>query len=409
MYNYTPVLDYVKDQYKNVLKEPVGLLYHKFIVPGSNAFCDQLWDWDSWICNMALARFAEADISEYEKGCVLNFLAHIDVMGRVPIHIEPEYISPNYAYPEEPIITNNHKPCLAQHAAFIIKRYGNDAEWIRPHFDKLLRFVDFYYKNCRHESGIYFWIDDLAIGVDNDPATFYRPKRSSGNIMLNCFMYKELEAVCFIGELLGEDVSFYQKEQERLLQAIRTHCYDEKDGLYYSVDLNLRPVDPNEILHSGAPRHWNTLIQRIGSWCCFLPMWCGIATPEQAERMVRENLLDEKAFWAPYGVRSLSRYEKMYAIIRSGNPGCFLGPVWIVANYFVFKGLLNYGYTAEAEELAKKTIDLLTKDLAETGTLHEYYEPENGEGLMNPGFLNWNMLAVNMGQWLNGECSAEEA
>ena len=75
--------------------------------------------------------------------------------------------------------------------------------------------------------------------------------------------------------------------------AVREHCYDEKDGMYYSVDLNLLPVNPNSKLHQGAPRHWDCLIQRIGCWSGFLAMWSGIATKEQAERMVKENLLDE--------------------------------------------------------------------------------------------------------------------
>mgnify|MGYP003290928933 CR=1 FL=1 len=69
---------------------------------------------------------------------------------------------------------------------------------------------------------------------------------------------------------------------------------DEKDGNFYSVDLNLLPVDPNKKEHSGAPRHYSTLIQRLGCWSSFLPLWAGIPDKAQAERMVKENLLDEK-------------------------------------------------------------------------------------------------------------------
>ena len=395
---------YAQNNYKKMFREPEGQLEYKFIVPGS-VYGNQLWDWDSWLTNVALRQFVTEDIGEYEKGCVLNFLDHIDDMGRIPLQITKNSILPGgLRNPERK--SNMHKPCLAQHAAFIIKYSGNDAEWIRPYFGKLLRFIDCYRQNFRHENGIYFWHDDAAIGVDNDPSTFYRPDDSSGSIYLNCMMYKELEAVCYIGELLDVDVSLYEEEKQNLRKSVQENCYDEKDGFYYSVDLNLLPIKEN--VHAGAPRHWDCLIQRIGCWSGFLAMWSGIATKEQAERMVKENLLDEKAFWAPYGVRTLSKYEKMYVVKPSGNPSCWLGPIWGISNYMVFRGLVKYGFLDEAKMLAEKTVKLLETDLINSGELHEYYDPEKGTPIINPGFQNWNLLSLNMLAWLKGENVVEE-
>ena len=393
---------YAQKNYTKMFREPDGSLSYKFIVPGS-VYSDSLWDWDSWLTDVALHQIVEEDFSEYAKGCILNFLTHMAPNGWIPIMITPA----NQLLQTPKAEMNGHKPCLAQHAAFVVKQSG-DIEWLRPEFGKLLHFVDGYMEHNRHETGLYFWIDDCAIGVDNDPCTFYRPKKSSGSIYLNCFMYKELEAVVYLGELLGVDVDKYAREKENLKAAVREHCYDEKDGMYYSVDLNLLPVDPNAELHKGAPRHWDCLIQRIGCWSGFLAMWAGIATPQQAERMVRENLLDEKAFWAPYGVRTLSKYEKMYVIKKSGNPSCWLGPVWGISNYMVFRGLVKYGFDAEARELAQKTQKLFEKDIIACGELHEYYDPESGEPVMNPGFQNWNLLSVNMQAWVNGQPVVEE-
>ena len=110
------------------------------------------------------------------------------------------------------------------------KKRRGDAEWLRPHFSSLLRFINYYRQSFRHENGLYFWQDDWAIGVDNDPCTFYRPPKSSGSIYLNCLMYKELEATAYLGKLLGIDVSDYQEEAENLKNAVRALCYDEKDG-----------------------------------------------------------------------------------------------------------------------------------------------------------------------------------
>ena len=133
-----------------------------------------------------------------------------------------------------------------------------------------------------------------------------------------------------------------------------------------------------------------------------MAMWAGIATEEQAQRMVKENLLDEKAFWAKGGVRSLSKYEKMYVVKKSGNPSCWLGPIWGIANYMVFRGLLRYGFVEEARELAEKTIALFQKDLDECGQFHEYYDPDTCAPVHNAGFQSWNLLTANMQVWLNG-------
>lgn len=389
--------NYALSNYKKMFREPKGNLKYKFIVPGS-VYHSCLWDWDSWLTNVALRQFVKEDVSEYERGCILNFLDNMDVDGRIPIFIEPETRYPDVFTNKQ---TNIHKPCLAQHAAFLVKNDHGDAEWLRTHFSKLCIFVDCYMENFRHKSGLYFWHDDWAIGVDNDPSTFYRPEKSSASIFLNCLMYKELEAVCYLGEILGWPVDVYRNEAQHLKQAVQEHCYDPKDGFYYSVDLNLLPIVPG--VHDGCPRHWDVLIQRIGSWSGFLAMWSGIATEEQAKQMVERNLLDEKAFWAPNGVRTLSKYEKMYTIKASGNPSCWLGPIWGISNYMVFRGLEKYGYQELARELAEKTISMFKADILECGEMHEYYHPETGEPIINQGFQNWNLLAINMEAWLQGE------
>ena len=58
------------------------------------------------------------------------------------------------------------------------------------------------------------------------------------------------------------------------------------------------------------------------------------------------------------------------------------------------------GYTREAECLCEKSVRLLAGDLEKTGALHEYYNPLTGEPVMNGGFINWNILALNMIQEL---------
>ena len=400
------IKEYSKEAYKLITREASGYLRYPFIVPGA-PYPFELWDWDSWLTNVAVRqiildnRETGDDFVDYERGCILNFLEHTDEKGMMPILIDS---LSKVTFLEN--CKNMHKPCLAQHLAFILKETDNDTSWLKAeHIAALERFMAYYKSEFRHaETGLYRFLDDTAIGVDNDPSIFYRPFGSTASVYLNCLMYKELLAVEYIFKALGDETKAeaYRKDAEELKAIVREHLWDERNGMYYSADISLYPVNPNDWLHSGKPRHWSSLIMRIDEWSGFLAMWAGIATPEEAERMVRENMLNERTFWSNYGVRSLSKCEKMYKIWKSGNPSCWLGPIWGNANYMCWKALLDYGYTEEARELAIRTVELFGKGLDKHGDMHEYYDPDTGEGVHNISFQSWNLLVNNMLAWLEG-------
>jgi putative isomerase len=93
----------------------------------------------------------------------------------------------------------------------------------------------------------------------------------------------------------------------------------------------------------------------------------------------------------------------MYCIKKSGNPSCWLGPIWGISNYMVFEGLCRYGYVEEARELAEKTVTMYGRDIEECGEMHEYYDPDTGVGVNNQGFQSWNMLSYRMYEWLKAQ------
>lgn len=421
--------EYIHREMKGMYREAGGSLPFPFLAPGSSQYLDMLWDWDSWLSNVALRQIllekgTEADSEEalkYEQGCVLNSLSYGGMDGWIPIWIERDAKTrAEMLAGINPWKSNMHKPTLAQHAAFIVRNMDGDAEWLREDFYHLQAFVSKYLNHHRHgATGLVYWENDHAIGVDNDPSTFYRPDASSGSIFLNALMYKELCAISYIAACLNmPDISrVYNKEAEELSARVREHCWDPRDGFYYSVDLNLRPVEKPEIaalhpgdlyFHVGQPRTWDCLIQRISIWSGFMAMWSGIATPAQAALMVERHFHDTTSFSCSAGIRTLSPLEKMYDTRASGNPSSWLGPIWINVNYLVFRGLLNYGYEAEARELAEKTVLLLGRDFERFGALHEYYLPDNGEPVLNIGFQNWNFLVLNMMAWLDGKESVFE-
>lgn len=408
----------------DMYRESRGRLKYPYIVPGSASYLESLWDWDSWLSDIALNQILsecgnEKDklkCIEYEKGCISNWLEYCGTEGFVPIIITPDSPSREELLQGCNVYEQNiHKPCLAQHVAFIVKKMNGEAEWIRNDLLKLSFFINHYMQYKRDKNtGLLYWNDDTMIGVDNDPSTFYRPRNSSASIFLNVMMYKELKAMAYICRQLKLEKAAisYDDDADELKGCIEKHCWDPRDGFYYSCDLNLLPVSKPEtsgfILHQGSPRSYDCLLQRFSVWSGFLPMWAGMTSEEQAKEMVTRNYRNTDLFNSPWGVFTLSPQEKMFNVRPSGNPSSWQGPIWICANWFVWRGLVNYGYVDDARELAEKTVVLLGRDFEKFGKLHEYYDPFSGEPVLNPGFMNWNFLVLNMIAWLDGKESIDE-
>ena len=207
----------INEDYEGMFKPAKGTLEHPYIAPGSAQYLEDLWDWDSWLANVALRQIllesgsekASEEALKHEQGCVLNFLDRGSWDGWIPIRLTPTTSQPETIFGDTDLFSNNmHKPVLAQHAAFLTKLQGGNAEWLREKFYPLQAFVNCYYNHYRNrETGLYYWQTDEAIGVDNDPSTFYRPDASSGSILLNCFMYRELLAMVYLaGQLNMQEI-----------------------------------------------------------------------------------------------------------------------------------------------------------------------------------------------------------
>jgi putative isomerase len=411
---------YIRERSPRVFKHPGKRFPHPFIDPGS-IYDGNLWDWDTFWTVYALLAYARTAYAEpgfpekllaHARGNVENFLAFQLEDGYIPMMVsnniqgddEESYLIRKH---REGHILNMHKPFLCQQAMLVSGLAGSH-EWLRPHagqFEAYFACYDRYYRN--ETTGLYVWADDVMIGMDNDPATFGRPRFSTANVFLNGFMVMEKRAMAGILKRLGDEgrAAHYEEKADSLAAAIQRECWDERDGFFYSQDVLVK-TRAYDWFHKGLGVFWHTLPIKVRTWTGFIPMLAGVATPEQAERIVREHITDENTFASPYGIRALSKDEKMYNLDATNNPSNWLGPIWLVVNYAVFRALLNYGYRAQAERLFDQTVSLLANDLKTTGEMHEYYVPETGAPVMSPGFLNWNMLALNMAAELEGSFCA---
>ena len=401
---------YLEETAPQLLRPAVGRFPHPSVSPSlpGREYSASLWDWDTlWSCR-GLLGYANArhDTSfkkrllEHCKGSFENFFAHQSSDGRLPILMtdsNTDLLGSTSA--ERPKHANQAKPIFAQLALLIVKE-GSGVEWLTPHFDGLLRFYDAWEASNLASCGLFVWGDDVAIGDDNDPTTFGRPFFSSANLLLNCLFYADLIAAADLASRLNRqaDATRLQARADKLGGCIRKLCWDPRDRFFYTVDVQCvdRRAELIPQIKPGISMSWQTLPLRMQTFTGFLPMWCGVATVEQARELIRVNYLSHDRLRCKWGVRSLSRLETMYSLEFSSNPSNWLGPVWIIANYFVWKGLLRYGYRIEADKLADTTLTLLANDIARNGSMNEYYHPDTGVPLSHKGFMDWNLLVNEM-------------
>jgi glycogen debranching enzyme len=129
----------------------------------------------------------------------------------------------------------------------------------------------------------------------------------------------------------------------------------------------------------------------VKTWAIFAPLFARILSPEEAEALVKLHLHDEDSFATPFAVPTVARHEPSYNPSGNGNGGfSWRGPVWMATNWFIFKGLMDYGFTEDAARIRNQSAALLEKS-----GFRENFNPETGEGLGAKDFT-WGGLVVDM-------------
>ncbi|BDD05829.1 amylo-alpha-1,6-glucosidase [Aureibacter tunicatorum] len=182
---------------------------------------------------------------------------------------------------------------------------------------------------------------------------------------LNCMLVmeaKSLEKMCL--ELgYAEEAEHWRKDYEKRSALINETFWDEENQFYYHVDRDN---------HTFSHKETNDL--KRDEIIAFLPLWAGVASEEQAAALVK-HLTDPNKFWRKYGIPSLSAEDSYY-----NDKGYWNGPVWVQWNYLIVRGLLDYGYEAEAKELTRRVAESMVIQLKDNHNLWEFYSPDNAWG-----------------------------
>lgn len=403
--------EYLKPNLFRVCAPPCGVLRHPFVDPSAQ-YAGTLWDWDSYWAIRAMIsgveRYKKDADFDYEsakekiilhaKGTVLNFFENQEPDGFIPMMIASSGPFHNYYRDAHRAGEkhNMHKPFLLQNI-LQISRFAGDFSWVDV--EAAVKYMRYYETaQFNEKAGLFYWVNDVMIGIDNNPTVFFRKKESSADIYLNAFLALEYDALVTILTACGDSrVAEFKERATKFKETLNRVCYDEKDQIYYSQDLSFdyTPFYANGfLLHENMQPHWHAMPIKVRFWGCFIPLYAKIADENRA-RAIEKRHLQDPAVMAKYGVRTVASDEPFYNLEKTSNPSNWLGAIWGVSNFVVYQGLKNYNLKT-AKVLAEKTIRLFEENLEKSGDMYESYLPDTGEPCLYPGFTNWNVLVLEM-------------
>ena len=230
------------------------------------------------------------------------------------------------------------------------------------------KFLDWCRKHRRiTDKELYTWnVDDDVncrcgeSGMDNSPR--FDVKAPLFAIDFSCFMANDVNCMRKMAEELGltDDASYYRNWYNALSKDINERLWSEEDGFYFDYNTKAQELHP------------------VWSVASFLPLFAGICDERQAQALVN-HLQDAERFATPFPIPSISKKDKTF------GTDMWRGPVWMNYNYMILSGLIHYGYTGLAEEIAEKTIRSINDWYQRTGIIYEYYDCSNEKA---PNWLN---------------------
>lgn len=333
------------------------------------------WAWDSWKHAVALASFHP----ELAKSSMLSMFDYQNEDGMVADCIYSDKKENNW---------RDTKPPLAAWAVWEIYQKNKDDAFLKEIYPKLIAYHNWWYKNRDHnQNGLceYGSCDGTRIaaawesGMDNavrfDKAQMLKNNDKAWSLNqesvdLNAYLYFEKLKLAQIATALGStsESQAFTHEAQKLKELINLKFYDETEGYYFDQMLSEEKVKVK------GPEAW-------------IPLWTSISDKQQAES-VMNCTLSPTMFNTKVPLPTLDASRTEFAPLK----GYWRGPVWLDQFYFGVRGLKEYGFSKQADELTQKLFNNADGLLTDQ-PIRENYHPLTGKGL---NALNFSWSAAHL-------------
>ena len=304
-----------------------------------------MWLWDSVFHALAFAEYN----TEMAKEAILAVL----YMQR-----EDGFIS--HMMSPDGQISEITQPQVLSWGVWNIYQKDKDIEFLRVCAPHLVNFLRWTMKNRdKNDNGLLEWYTEPEnadckcgeSGLDNSPRFDFDLDLDA--IDFSTYLCNDARYLSMIYKELGDEANekYFGAVHERVKDKINSLLWDEEDGLYYD-------------------RLFDGKLTRVASSSSFLPMFAGICSKAQADKMVKV-LTDENKFWTALPVPSMPKDSKYY------DKDMWRGCSWLNVNYFIILGLKRYGYEDIAGQLREKTLNAVNKWYEQTGNIFEFYDADD--------------------------------
>jgi hypothetical protein len=197
---------------------------------------------------------------------------------------------------------------------------------------------------------LYAWKSSEESGMENSPR--FEGGAQFAAVDLSCYLANECWTLQAMAQALGyrELAKTWGQRGETIAEAARKTLWHGERGFFFD--------------RKGPDGEWVDVWSATG----LLPLWAGIASPEQAARL-KDHLVSKK-FWTATPVPSVARDDPKF------KKDLWQGPTWINVNYLLIRGLQRYGFNKEAADLREKTLSAVAEWYGRTAALYEFYDPE---------------------------------
>lgn len=181
-------------------------------------------------------------------------------------------------------------------------------------------------------------------------------------IDLNCLLYKYENDFARGAELAGDEdtAALWREHARKRAETVTKHLWDEEQGFFFDLDYITQRRSP------------------VWSLASYYALWSGLATKEQAKRMV-ERLPD---------------FTHVGGLVTSKEPDEYMGDIptqwaypngWAPLHWLVVNGLERYGYKNEAKSIVRAWLRNNLEHFEQNGVFREAYNVVNPEMPPKPG------------------------
>ncbi|WP_309895119.1 trehalase family glycosidase [Archangium sp.] len=222
-----------------------------------------------------------------------------------------------------------------------------------------------------------YYKGDRAMRESGFDVTFHYGPFAAGthhhaSVALNSLLYKTEEDLAFMSSRLGRETDARQWHQRAAQRQARMNRYswDARAGLF--LDWNVKTGQRNDYVYATT----------------LYPLWAGLASKEQAEKVVRRlSDLEQPGGLAMSRTETGTQWDYPYG--------------WAPIQLLAVEGLRRYGYRTEADRLSRKFLDMVAEDFRREGNLREKYDvvQRTSETRVKRGDYTENVIGFG---WTNG-------